>query len=75
MESQVRSVVCPVVYEEGMFVYIGGMVADVADVNGYAFYAFMAVVIAAAVLYFYKGSNKGKYQPLLDQSSAYGSTV
>jgi len=75
MESQLRSVVCPVVYEEGMFAYIGGMVSNVADVNGYAFYAFMAVVIAAAVLYFYKGSNKGKYQPLLEQSSAYGSTV
>merc|ERR1719305_2120234 len=75
LESQLRSVVCPVVYEEGMFAYIGGMVSNVADVNGYAFYAFMAVVIAAAVLYFYKGSNKGKYQPLLEQSSAYGSTV
>jgi len=78
MESQLRSVVCPVVYEEGMFAYIGGMVANVAD-NGYAFYALMAVVVAAALLYFYKeklcGDGKGKYQPLLDQESGYGTTV
>merc|ERR1712222_206719 len=76
MESQLRSVVCPVVYEEGMFAYIGGMVANVTD-NGYAFYALMAVVVVAALLYYYKGrgDSKGKYQPLIDQSSAYGSTV
>merc|ERR1712032_1776191 len=79
MESQLRSVVCPVVYEEGMFAYIGGMVANVTD-NGYALYALMAVVIVAAgLLYFYRekmcGDGKGKYQPLLEQESAYGSTV
>jgi len=76
MESQLRSVVCPVVYEEGMFAYIGGMVASVGE-NAYAFYGLMAMIVVAALLYYYKGrgDSKGKYQPLIDQSSAYGSTV
>jgi len=35
-----------VVYGEGMFAYIDGMVANAAD-NGYALYELMAVVAAA----------------------------
>jgi hypothetical protein len=78
MESQLRSIVCPVVYEEGMFAYIGGMLYDFGDNSYVSWYAIMAVVIVAGLLYFYKEKlcgNKGKYQPLLEQSSAYGSTV
>merc|ERR1712115_487584 len=76
MESQLRSVVCPVVYEEGMFAYIGGMLYNE---NGYvSYWAILAVVVAAGLLYFYREKmcgDKGKYQPLLEQESAYGSTV
>jgi len=76
MESQLRSVVCPVVYEEGMFAYIGGMLYNQ---NGYvSYWAILAVVVAAGLLYFYREKmcgDKGKYQPLLEQESAYGSTI
>merc|ERR1719443_1879773 len=76
MESQLRSVVCPVVYEEGMFAYIGGMLYNQ---NGYvSYWAILAVVVAAGLLYFYREKmcgDKAKYQPLLEQESAYGSTI
>merc|ERR1712176_850998 len=54
MESQLRSVVCPVVYEEGMFAYIGGMLTSFGDNEYVSYYVMMAVIVAAGLLYFYR---------------------